>query len=707
MNNLNRSRKLAALARAGCYLLLLAGWLALVTPLRADNPPTYLFEIDASAVPGGFNPRYVTLDSSNNIYATDFYNNRVLKLTAGGNFLTQWGSCCSGNGQFDLPEGIAVDSSNNVYLTDSSNNRVEKFDSNGNYLTQWGSIGSGNGQFSSPVGIAVDSSNNVYVVDVDNYRVEKFDTNGNYLTQWGSYGNGNGHFYSPVGIAVDSSNNVYVTDLANACVEKFTSNGNYLTQWGSSGMGNSQFESPTGVAVDSSNNVYVADVGNYRVEKFDSNGNYLSQWGSSGSGDGQFNVSYGIAVDSSGNFICVTDPGNSRIQIFVNNTDIASPIVTNQPVSPTVPAGVNVMFSVGVVGTAPFAYQWMSNNVAVPGATNATFTLTNVSLSDSGSHYSVLVTNNFGSELSSSAVLTVFPLLVTTLPASGISATGAVLNGSVTVGPDETVVWFDWGTDTNYGNITGSTIVPGNNGSNNISAALGGLPVNTYHYRTDAANDFGIGYGADQSFTVFSYSLTPQLTITLSGTNVILAWPINVSGFTLEFTTNLVQPVAWSANVWNNNTYNTNLTAPVVIGGQNVVTNPIAGSQMFYRLALGQNFGTDWLALRTAMKDAGALSYGHQTASFPGSSTSIDMFYLPVPTSVIELANANPGLCRAAVSTSEGPAPGYGWLNLQGSFCKWEGLVGPQSAGSSVIVIFSPGTSPECVATGTTAAPGF
>jgi hypothetical protein len=37
-------------------LILLAGWPALVTPLRADNPPTYLFGIDASAVPGGFDP---------------------------------------------------------------------------------------------------------------------------------------------------------------------------------------------------------------------------------------------------------------------------------------------------------------------------------------------------------------------------------------------------------------------------------------------------------------------------------------------------------------------------------------------------------------------------------------------------------------------------------------------------------------------------
>ena len=69
----------------------------------------------------------------------------------------------------------------------------------------------------------------------------------------------------------------------------------------------------------------------------------------------------------------------------------------------------------------------------VPGATNATFTLTNVSLSDSAT-YSVLVTNSIGSVLSSNAVLTVLPALVTTQPASGLSATGAVLNGSVTVG---------------------------------------------------------------------------------------------------------------------------------------------------------------------------------------------------------------------------------------------------------------------------------
>ncbi len=554
MNDLNNSRNLAARSGAGWFracrgvasarswiLLLLVGWLALVTPLRADNPPTFLFEIDSSAVPGGFNPCGVALDSSNNVYVTDDLNNRVVKFTARGTYLTQWGSSGSGNGQLENPQGIAVDKSNNVYVADSGNKRIEKFDSGGNYLTQWGSSGSGNGQFAGPNGVAVDGGNNVYVTDNYNHRIEKFDANGSYLTQWGSDGTGFGQFADLEGIAVDSSSNVYVADGSNNRVEKFDSNGGYLTQWGGNGTNNGQFNGPAGIAVDSSNNVYVIDSGNYRVEKFATNGNYLAQWGSFGNGNGQFLYLAGIAADSTGNYIYVADFDYNneiaigRIQIFVNNANIVPPVITNQPVSQTVPAGINVTFNISVVGAAPLAYEWISNNIAVADATNATLTLSNVSLSASGA-YSVTVTNNFGSEWSSDAALTVLPALVTTLPASGLSATGAVLNGSVTVGPEETVVWFDWGTDTNYGNIAGAAVVPGNNGSNNVSAALNGLSGNFYHCRLDAANDFGIVYGDDQVFTV---GFIPSAT-TLPPTN-------GANGATLEA---VVNPEGWDTTVY-------------------------------------------------------------------------------------------------------------------------------------------------------------
>jgi len=70
------------------------------------------------------------------------------------------------------------------------------------------------------------------------------------------------------------------------------------------------------------------------------------------------------------------------------------------------------------------------------------------------------------------------------------------------------------------------------------------------------------------------------MTIVPSGTNVLLTWPTNVAGFdytgyTLQSTTNLASTVVWS----------TNSPAPVIIAGQNTVTNPITGPQQFYRLS--------------------------------------------------------------------------------------------------------------------------
>jgi hypothetical protein len=74
---------------------------------------------------------------------------------------------------------------------------------------------------------------------------------------------------------------------------------------------------------------------------------------------------------------------------------------------------------------------------------------------------------------------------------------------------------------------------------------------------------------------VFSLVISPQLAIIRSGTNVVLTWPANAAGFTLEFATNLNSPTFWS----------TDSTAPVVINGQNTVTNAGAGTQTFFRLS--------------------------------------------------------------------------------------------------------------------------
>jgi hypothetical protein len=104
-----------------------------------------------------------------------------------------------------------------------------------------------------------------------------------------------------------------------------------------------------------------------------------------------------------------------------------------------------------------------------------------------------------------------------------------------------------------------------------------GLPINA---ATDWADPDGDGVDNYHEWLAGTdptnrFSSPAQLTIIPSGTNVILTWSTNAVGFTLQSTTNLASPAVW----------NTNSPAPVVVNGQNTVTNLITGPQQFYRLS--------------------------------------------------------------------------------------------------------------------------
>jgi uncharacterized repeat protein (TIGR03803 family) len=80
--------------------------------------------------------------------------------------------------------------------------------------------------------------------------------------------------------------------------------------------------------------------------------------------------------------------------------------------------------------------------------------------------------------------------------------------------------------------------------------------------------------GSAGNGTVFALSW-PELTIMPSGTNVILTWPTNATGFKLQSATNLVSPVVW----------NPVSPGPVIVNGLFAVTNPASEAQLFYRLS--------------------------------------------------------------------------------------------------------------------------
>ena len=106
-------------------------------------------------------------------------------------------------------------------------------------------------------------------------------------------------------------------------------------------------------------------------------------------------------------------------------------------------------------------------------------------------------------------------------------------------------------------------------------APTGGRPVGGLVLSSNILYGTTTVGGSWNNGSVFSLSLPlPRLTISLSGPNVILAWAANAAGFTLQSTTNLVSQATWTPV----------FPQPVLVNGQNTVTNQISATEQFYRL---------------------------------------------------------------------------------------------------------------------------
>lgn len=269
-------------------------------------------------------------------------------VTPSLDYLGQWGSQGTGNGQFGGCYGVAVDSSGFIYVADVGNHRIQKFDAQGNFILKWGSYGTGAGQFSYPTGVAV-GGGYVYVVEMGNNRVQKFTTSGAYVGQWGRYADPPGPvgtFCSPYGVAVDKNNYVYVSDTANQRIQKFTSSGGFVKAWYFSGYvtavsvdGNGFVYTAcdamifktdangnpvitmgqpigvtmiSGISIDSTGNVFAVGSGEY-VLLFNSDGQFVTYWANPGTGDGAYYPIWGVVCNQNGR-IYASD--KERIQYF-------------------------------------------------------------------------------------------------------------------------------------------------------------------------------------------------------------------------------------------------------------------------------------------------------------------------------------------------------------------------------------------------------
>ena len=162
-------------------------------------------------------PHGATVDRDGNLWLTDARGeggkgHQVFKFSPEGTVLMTLGKAgVSGGGPdlFDQPTDVVVSPSGDIFVTDSHrngrNNRVVRFTKDGKYVSEFGRKGSGRGEFSEPHTIAMDSRGRLLVGDRENNRIQIFDQNGTFLDEWRQFGR-------PSGIFITKDDTIYVAD---------------------------------------------------------------------------------------------------------------------------------------------------------------------------------------------------------------------------------------------------------------------------------------------------------------------------------------------------------------------------------------------------------------------------------------------------------------------------------------------------------------
>jgi hypothetical protein len=181
---------------------------------------------------------------------------------------------------------------------------------------------------------------------------------------------------------------------------------------------------------------------------------------------------------------------NTSAALYLNSLTLT---ISTQPQSQTISDGAGVSFTVGAVGSGTLSYQWRFNGTDIPGATNATLTLSAAHSSQAGD-YSVRVTDANGPRLSACATLTVSPLpAILAGPLSQTVASGQSLTLTV-IAAGTPQLQYQW--QRNQMNIANAT-----NSSLTISSFQSADEGN---YRVSVTNDYGSVVSADACVMVGS-----------------------------------------------------------------------------------------------------------------------------------------------------------------------------------------------------------
>jgi len=156
-------------------------------------------------------PHGLDIDNDGNIWITDGRSDsgrgqQVIKLSPAGDVLMTIGTAgVDGDGPYTF-NGVAdvlVADDGSVFVADGHvNNRVVKYSADGEFIMEWGKAGSGQGEFNLPHALAMDSQGRLFVSDRENLRIQIFDQQGRYIDEWAQFGRVSG-------LSIDGNDTLY------------------------------------------------------------------------------------------------------------------------------------------------------------------------------------------------------------------------------------------------------------------------------------------------------------------------------------------------------------------------------------------------------------------------------------------------------------------------------------------------------------------
>jgi hypothetical protein len=555
---------------------------------------------------------------------------------------------------------LAIDNSGGItdgdlYVPTGNGGGIRIFDRTGAYL---GSLTGANEQsFSYACGVAIDQHGRVFANDSQYGVLNRFTPEANPVVNYDNDLN------FPTGpychVAVSSTDVLYMGGEYGGPLVKFDATEPSPKEVFINGDN-------TGVAVDPSNDdLYSVEGG--RVVRRDKEDNVLESFGSLSTT--VFPPS-GVGVYPAEGKVFAADTSNGQIDVFISRyvpNPVSGEATAVGQTSATIHGEVKLDGN-GDVTACHFDYgtgtSYGQTAPCSPGPPYSSDQAASAALSGLSAqttyHYRLVATNAEGTNVGHDRTFTTQNAVVgvATVPATNVTRHTATLNGSFDPDARDTHYYFEWGTDTSYGQ--NSPAPPGNDAGSNpgttaVSVGIVGLALETtYHCRLVATNSLGTTVGEDQTFT------TPPA---VAGLSTGEASSIGITSATLNGSFQAAGEDTHYFFEWGPDTSygNTTETPPGVDGGSQAGTTEVSAAltglhyytRYHYRLVATNAEGT------TIGPDRDFLTLPPLTPQMLASSA-----LLVTPTQATLETTVNPELADTVVRFQYGDSTAYGFQTV-------------------------------------------